>query len=45
MVDWHSPAEIAHDAREVISPSTLTFISSDAEALSHLIHVLFGLYL
>jgi len=23
MVDWHSPAEIAHDAREVISPSAL----------------------
>jgi len=22
MVDWHSPAEIARDAREVISPST-----------------------
>jgi hypothetical protein len=23
MVDWHSPAEITRDAREVISPSTL----------------------
>ena len=23
MVDWHSPTEIARDAREVISPSTL----------------------
>ena len=23
MVDWHSPAEIVHDAREVNSPSTL----------------------
>ena len=46
MVDWHSPTQLARDAR--VSVSCLLdnrLVYHNAEALYNLVHVCFGLYL
>lgn len=46
MVDWHSPAQLARDARMSVSRlPDRRIVNHSAEAFSNLIHVLFGLYL
>ncbi|KAI9510316.1 hypothetical protein F5148DRAFT_1180575 [Russula earlei] len=45
MVDWHSPSQLARDARKLILLVLSPPIHLQAEAFSNLIHVLFGLYL
>lgn len=48
MVDWHSPAQIARDSRELFFstlPDTANSLKIDVEAFSNLIHIVFGLYL
>ena len=46
MVDWHSPTEVARDARMSVSCLLENcLVYHIAEAFSNLLHVLFGLYL
>ena len=49
MVDWHSPTQLAHDARMSVSRLLtlldVRFVYHNTESFSNLVHIFFGLYL
>ena len=46
MVDWHSPTQLAHDARMFVSRLLDNrIVYHNAESFSNIVHILFGLYM